>query len=126
MEQEISELTEKEKEWLALQLHVASAFVKTFSPRDAGHPVSLAALDRAFAAWMATQPTESDVINGTINRVGVAFGQTLVEGLGMQWIIATDDQGSEMAVYGLPGSADAGVSSKLRRQTMGTTRGQFL
>jgi hypothetical protein len=48
MEQEISELTEKEKEWLALQLHVASAFVKTFSPRDAGHPVSLAALDRAF------------------------------------------------------------------------------
>ena len=65
MEQEISELTEKEKEWLALQLHVASAFVKTFSPRDAGHPVSLAALDRAFAAWMATQPTESDVINGT-------------------------------------------------------------
>ena len=106
MEQEISELTEKEKEWLALQLHVASAFVKTFSPRDAGRPVSLAALDRAFAAWMATQPTESDVINGTINRVGVAFGQTLVEGLGMQWIIATDDQGSEMAVYGLPGSAD--------------------
>jgi hypothetical protein len=29
---------------------------------------------------MATQSTESDVINGTINRVGVAFGQTLVGG----------------------------------------------
>ena len=106
MEQEISELTEKEKEWLSLQLQVASAFVERFSPRDAGHPVSLAALDRAFAAWMATEPTETDDINGTINGVGMAFGQTLVDGLGMQWIIATDDQGSEMAVYGLPGSAD--------------------
>jgi Domain of unknown function (DUF3806) len=55
---------------------------------------------------MATQPTEGDVINGTINAVGMAFGQTLVDGLGMQWIIATDNQGSEIAVYGLPGSAD--------------------
>jgi Domain of unknown function (DUF3806) len=106
MEQEISELTEKEKEWLSLQLQVASAFVERFSPRDAGHPVSLAALDRAFAAWMATQPTEGDLINGTINGIGMAFGQTLVDGLGMQWVIASDDQGSEMAVYGLPGSAD--------------------
>jgi len=106
MEQEISELTEKEKEWLSLQLQVASAFVERFSSRDAGHPVSLAALDRAFAAWMATQPTEGDLINGTINGIGMAFGQTLVDGLGMQWVIASDDQGSEMAVYGLPGSAD--------------------
>jgi Domain of unknown function (DUF3806) len=106
MEQEISELTEKEKEWLSLQLQVASAFVERFSPRDAGHPVSLAALDRAFAAWMATQPTEGDLINGTINGIGMAFGQTLVDGLGMQWVIASDDQGAEMAVYGLPGSAE--------------------
>ena len=106
MEQEISELTEREKEWLAFQLQIASAFIERFSPRDASHPISLAALDRAFATWMATQPTESDVINGAINGVGMAFGQTLVDGLGMQWIIATDDQGSDMAVYGLPGSGD--------------------
>jgi hypothetical protein len=104
MEQEISELTEREKEWLAFQLKVASAFIESFSPSDASHPVSLAALDRAFAGWMATQPTESDVINSTINGFGMAFGQTLVDGLGRQWVIATDGHGSEMAVYGLPGT----------------------
>jgi hypothetical protein len=34
----------------------------------------------------------------------MAFGQTLVDGLGLQWVIATDGHGSEMAVYGLPGT----------------------
>jgi len=36
----------------------------------------------------------------------VAFGQSLVDGLGLAWVIATDQHGADLAVYGLPGKGD--------------------
>jgi hypothetical protein len=36
MEQQISELTESERAWLADQLRATTAFVERFSPEDAG------------------------------------------------------------------------------------------
>jgi hypothetical protein len=46
------------------------------------------------------------LINAVINYVGIAFGQALVDGIGFSWVIATDDQGSELAVHGFPGRGD--------------------
>jgi hypothetical protein len=46
------------------------------------------------------------LINAVINYVGIAFGQALVGGIGLKWVIATDEQGSELAVYGFPGHGD--------------------
>jgi len=80
--------------------------VETYSPAHAGQALTLAALDEAFAAWIASSPTDVDLINGTINAIGMAFGSTLIEGLGLKWVIATDDQGSDLAVYGYPGQGD--------------------
>lgn len=34
------------------------------------------------------------------------FGRFLIEGLGLTWVIATDEHGSDLAVYGLPGTGD--------------------
>jgi hypothetical protein len=81
-------------------------FVEGFSPEDAGQPVTLAALDRAFASWVASEPTETDLINAVVNYVGIAFGQALVDGVGLKWVIATDEQGSELAVHGFPEHGD--------------------
>src|SRR5215470_14225917 len=81
-------------------------FVEAYSPQDAGNPSTLAALDRAFAAWLGTQQRDSKAINDTINCVGVAFGQFLVDGIGLAWVIATDQHGSDLAVYGMPGKGD--------------------
>jgi hypothetical protein len=38
-----------------------------------------------------------------LNAFGIALGQHLVEHLGLEWMIAEDDQGSEIAVWGRAG-----------------------
>jgi hypothetical protein len=106
MKQKIEQLTEKERHWIKTQLLAASSFVEAFASAAKAHPPSLASLDMAFAAWIKTQPHVTDLINGVINAVGIAFGCHLVDGLGLNWVIATDDQGSDLAVYGLPNRGD--------------------
>jgi hypothetical protein len=73
--------------------------------RDSRLP--LGALDRAYAAWVASGPSDGNQINATINAVGIAFGRFLVDEVGFKWVIATDQYGSDLAIYVLPGSGDA-------------------
>jgi hypothetical protein len=106
MEQKIEELTDKEKAWIESQLSGATTLVEIMVPEAAGQPLTLKALDQAFAGWMATKESDSTVINAIINQVGIAFGQFLVDGIGLRWVIATDKNGTDLAVYGLPGQGD--------------------
>ena len=106
MKLKIDDLNESEAAWVKTQLKNASKFIEGFSPQDSGQPLTLAALDRAFAAWIASEPTGTDLINSVINYVGVAFGQALIDGIGLEWVIATDDHGSELAVHGFPERGD--------------------
>lgn len=106
MKQRIDPLNANETAWIKTQLENAAKFVEGFSPTDSEQPLTLAALDRAFAAWIVSEPAGTDLINAVINYVGIAFGQALVDGIGLQWVIATDNQGSELAVYGFPGRGD--------------------
>jgi hypothetical protein len=103
MKQSISKLTDKEHHWIAEQIAGATMFVEAFSPPDARQPLTLAALDRAFAAWINTRDSENQTINAAINSVGITFGQFLVDGVGLTWVIATDESGSDLAVYGKVG-----------------------
>jgi Domain of unknown function (DUF3806) len=106
MKQRIEPLTQGELDWIAAQREAATQLVQTFSSADAPEALTPAALDRTFAAWLASSPSNVDLINQTINAVGVAFGQLLVDGIGLQWVIATDAHGSDLAVHGLPGEGD--------------------
>jgi hypothetical protein len=106
MKQRIDSPTDKESQWIAAQLEGVGLFVEAFSPDDAGQPITLQALDRAFAAWLTTNETDQTMVNSAINVIGIAFGQTLVDGIGFQWVIATDEQGSDLAVHGLQGKGD--------------------
>jgi hypothetical protein len=107
MKEKIDTPNEKEHAWIAEQLERASEFVNTFLPPTAAQPSNLDALDAAFATWMASGvASEPFTANAVINCVGIAFGQSLVEGLGLSWVVATDDHGTELAVYGLPGTGD--------------------
>ena len=100
MNQKLEPLNQNELLWIQAQLENASKFIEGFSPSDSGTPLTLAALDRAFAASLASEPAAAD-INGIINCVGIAFGQALVE-----WVVATDEYGTEFAVHGLPNRGD--------------------
>src|SRR4051812_8616204 len=103
MSPKISKLSDRERTWIASQLESASTFVEAFSPNNTEQPLSLTSLDRAFAGWLAMQETDSKIINDVINCVGIAFGQTLIDGVGLQWVIANDGHSTDLAVYGLPG-----------------------
>lgn len=106
MEQQIEALTDAERSWLSSQLQGARLFVEAYAPEHREQPLGLAAVDRAFAAWLAEGVTAADQINSAINCVGVIFGQALVDELELEWVIATDEHGSELAVYGPPGRGD--------------------
>ncbi len=101
MKEKLQEINDKERAWIKAQIESADEFVRAFSPRDASQPLTLAALDRAFAAWIASASTnDAKLINAVVNYVGVAFGHLLVEGIGMRWVIATDERGSDWLFMG--------------------------
>lgn len=107
MKAKIETLNEKEQAWIAEELERAAEFVKSIRPQAIAQPIDLNALDEAFAAWMASSSAKEPCnANAAINCVGMAFGQSLVDGLGLKWVIATDDYGTDLAVYGLPGTGD--------------------
>lgn len=129
MPNKIEPLTADKQAWINGQIEEARKFVDTFSPEDADGPIMLRVLDRAFAAWTETVAAEKGVgnllceapfgpfrqkvldpfsrrISETVDVVGVAFGQILVEALDLQWVVHTDEQGSQLAVHGLPGEGD--------------------
>jgi hypothetical protein len=99
-------LTDAERAWIGQQLEGARLFVASMSPADANQPVTIEALDRAFAAWLPQAGDDVAQINAAINVVGVQFGQFLVDGAGFEWSIAADAQGTDLAVRALPGQGD--------------------
>ena len=70
---------------------------------EGGDPVNPTMLDEAWvdlrARWKASDAGDQ-AIKDAINQVGLAFGQLLVDRLGMEWVIATDGQGTDFAVRG--------------------------
>lgn len=72
-----------------------------------GGDVGVAALDELYAGWYeewAAQPKDArEDPNDMINAVGLTFGQALVDGIGLDWAIVTDEQSTEIAVHGQPG-----------------------
>src|SRR5690242_19273370 len=100
MNQKIDSVSESEQLWIAAQLKKASEFVCAYSTGNSANSVTLEALDHAFAGWMASGAADqTGDVNSVINCVGIAFGQLLVEGLGLSWVIASDEYGSDLAVY---------------------------
>lgn len=105
----LAPLTPEQQAWIQAQLTEARRFVDAFSPDDAEHPLSVGALDRALAAWLGREVSEPAEATAAIHAVGVAFGQSLVQGLGMRWVAVVDQRGSELAVHGLPGRGDVTI-----------------
>ena len=106
MKKTIKKLTGKEREWVESQLRAAVEFVDTFSPEDAKRQLSLRVFDRAFAAWVATGEVDGKKVNKIVNCVGIAIGQFLVDGIGLEWVTVSDEHNSTLAVHGLPGRGD--------------------
>lgn len=105
--QKIEPLNNAEKAWVATELSNARTLVAQDSGKDIQATITLEALDQSFKACCANiDPKNGKAINGIINTIGIAFGQYLVEHLGMEWAAVTDEYGCDLAVVGLQGKAD--------------------
>jgi hypothetical protein len=89
----ISSLNAAEDAYVKQQLGEATAFVRRFSPGDGGRTVTLDIMDRAFAAWLSSDPQSAAEINQTINVVGAVLGDALCREAGFAWVIASDEYG---------------------------------
>jgi hypothetical protein len=104
MNAKIDQLTPAEHEWIAEQIDATKLFVAETVGTVQNELPSPEDLDQAFGSWLKTHdPAEA---NSVINCVGVAFGQHLVNTTPLEWVIASDEYGTELAVYGLPGNGD--------------------
>jgi hypothetical protein len=58
-------------------------------------------LDAVVAGWLDDDASRID-INEVVNGVGITFGQHLSDAADLEWVIATDGHGSDLALHGDP------------------------
>lgn len=106
MDTKIEQLTAGEHEWIEQQIAIAREFVqRTLNKETEGLP-STEDLDQAFNSWLHSLSHDPSDANSVINCVGIAFGQHLVDITPLEWVIASDEYGTELALYALPGQGD--------------------
>jgi hypothetical protein len=106
MNAKIDQLTNAEQEWISQQLKDAMAFVASVLGKETNDLPSPEDLDRAFNTWLHSPSHDTSEANSVINFVGVAFGQHLANTSPLEWVIASDDYGTELALYAFPGQGD--------------------
>ena len=104
MGQTIADLNDAEREWAAAGLRTAGGVAQSaglaVTPGDVLAPD---VLDTAWAAWLGGHARGQEDPNPYINGFGLAFGAYLVDQLGLEWKKATDEYGTEIAVWGREG-----------------------
>jgi Domain of unknown function (DUF3806) len=106
MDAKIEQLTAGEHEWIEQQIAIAQEFVQRTLNKDTGELPSPEDLDQAFNSWLHSLSQDPSDANSVVNCVGVAFGQHLVDSTPLEWVIASDSYGTELALYGLPSQGD--------------------
>ena len=96
-----------ELQWIEEELANSVKLVAQFTGVQSEKLPALLDLDSAWTVFCSeVSSTDGTKINAAINAVGMAFGQSLVNSLGLLWVAATDEAGCEIAVVGLPGKAN--------------------
>ncbi len=101
-------LREAEAGFISEQLSRSRYFAAALDPHAGDGRPSLESLDRAFENYLASGGEPSGT-NDVVQIVGIVFGVELVERLGFQWVIATDDYGTDLAVLARPGRGDVTI-----------------
>lgn len=97
----VSGLTDGEIGWRDDQLEIARLLAERYVGKTTVLP-EITSLDDVVTGWLDDDDTRVD-INTVINAVGIAMGQHLAKTADLTWVIATDDDGSDLALHGQPG-----------------------
>jgi hypothetical protein len=93
-------LGDGERKWIEAHLRIARSFVAEYAQVQTEMLPTPEALDTAWSAWLPDWERHDP--NHIINAVGVVIGEHLVAELSLQWVLATDEYGTELAVHGEP------------------------
>jgi hypothetical protein len=100
-EPRIEPLSEGERKWIEAHLRIARSFVALYTGVEpSGALPTPDVLDAAWAGWLPQWEAQDP--NAIINAVGMVIGEHLIAALGLMWVVATDEHGSELAVHGEP------------------------
>ena len=101
MDPRLEPLGDGEREWIESHLRIARSFVALYTGVEPSEALPTPeALDAAWAAWLPQW--ERFDPNHIINAVAMVLGEHLIAAVGLAWCVATDDQGTELAVHGEP------------------------
>jgi Domain of unknown function (DUF3806) len=96
VQESVEPLNEAELEWVAANVAAARGALRETGLEPDGE-LTAESLDELWALLLAEQPDDPNV---SINLVGLAFGQLLVDRFGLTWVALTDEHGTEVAVRG--------------------------
>jgi hypothetical protein len=124
MGQKIGDLNPSEQQWVAQNVELAGEIAKAFGVAvEPGDHLDPATLDTAWAAWLAGHNRGEEDPNPYINAFGLALGDYLVRRLGLEWKVVSDNQGTEIAVWGQVGEVLVFPPNLVgKRYVAGTTR----
>lgn len=92
-------LQPREREWLRQKLDSVNTYISSLLPEFSGAKIDAGLLDRLWTAWMAAEPDDNETTANFLQAFGVAFGQLLVDEIGFEWAIFTDESGTGIAVH---------------------------
>jgi hypothetical protein len=121
VKQKVELPNEDERAWIAQNLVSARAIVANHT-KDASEDLKLGSLEEALSMWSSRAHPDRVDPNTFVNTVGIAFGQVLVDRLGLKWAVVTDERGTDVAVHGSPGDILAfPISAVAKRVADGET-----
>lgn len=98
----LSELSDAEAQYIDNQLTAAHLIAEHYLGQ-ADSPPSLRQLDAMLTAWVTDGAADRLDINTVVNAAGAAFGSHLSSDLELDWVIAEDAAGTDLALHGQPG-----------------------
>lgn len=95
----IEPLNQAELAWIGEHLNVlAEAGVDVANARQLS-----AHYDALLADWLSVSEHQRPDPNPLINLIGLGLGECLTRQTGLSWVVASDDAGTEIALYGQVG-----------------------
>jgi hypothetical protein len=93
-------LNKAEEQWIRECVDQATALAKKQLSLEEITTLDPVTLDRAYSGWLreweSAKPSEDP--NTVVNCIGLAFGQWLVDCLGMKWSVVSDTSGTNLGV----------------------------
>lgn len=101
---EVRELTDEERAWVARMVDAATAIAAAYHLAPSpGQPMEPERLDTLWRSWLPDPGFAGQDPMLFINPFGLALGQWLVDRTGLEWRMASDERGTEIAIWGEAG-----------------------